>query len=159
MHLFRPAGLYGPCRNALETARAGRARRIDKPGQVYSRIHRDDIVAILPASMARPNPGTAHNCCNDNPAPPAEAIEYACRQLGVEPPRLVPFGEAGLSAMARSFYRDNERVSNARMQEELGIDLRWPGYRTALDALVEAAGDPGGRETAMAPRTMRPKPT
>lgn len=136
VHLFRLAGIYGPGRNALETVRAGRAQRIDKPGQVFSRIHRDDIVAILLASMDRPDPGAAYNCCDDNPAPPAEVIEYACTLLGVEPPPLVPFDKAELSPMARSFYRDNKRVSNERMKRELGVVLRWPDYRAALAALA-----------------------
>ncbi|WP_425406801.1 SDR family oxidoreductase [Hwanghaeella sp.] len=136
VQLFRLAGIYGPGRNALETVRRGRAQRIDKPGQVFSRIHRDDIAAIVRASMERPNPGAAYNCCDDNPAPPQEVIAYACTLLGVEPPPLVPFEEAELSPMARSFYRDNKRVSNRRIKEELGVSLAWPDYRPALEALL-----------------------
>ena len=136
VHTFRLAGIYGPDRNALETVRKGRAQRIDKPGQVFSRIHQDDIVAILRASLDRPNAGAAYNCCDDNPAPPEQVIAYACELLGVDPPPLIPFDRAELSAMARSFYRDNKRVSNKRIKEELGITLRWPDYREALQALA-----------------------
>ncbi len=136
VQLFRLAGIYGPGRNALETVRSGRARRIDKPGQVFSRIHRDDIATILRASIDRPNPGAAYNCCDDNPAPPEEVIAYGCTLLGVDPPPLIPFEEAELSPMARSFYRDNKRVSNKRIKEELGVALAWPDYRQALEALL-----------------------
>ncbi|MEQ9489567.1 MAG: SDR family oxidoreductase [Alphaproteobacteria bacterium] len=136
VHLFRLAGIYGPGRNALETVKAGKARRIDKPGQVFSRIHVDDIAAILKGSIDRPDPGVAYNCCDDNPAPPAEVIEFACRLLGIEPPPAIPFEDADLSPMARSFYRDNKRVSNERIKADLGIELTWPDYRTALTALA-----------------------
>ncbi len=139
VHTFRLAGIYGPGRNALETVRKGRAQRIDKPGQVFSRIHLDDIVAILRASLDRPNAGAAYNCCDDNPAPPEQVIAYACNLLGVEPPSLIPFDQADLSPMARSFYRDNKRVSNTRIKEELGVALRWPDYREALTHLLEAS--------------------
>ena len=136
VHLFRLAGIYGPGRNALETVKSGKARRVDKPGQVFSRIHVDDIAAILEASIAKPDPGTAYNCCDDNPAPPSEVIEYACTLLGVDPPPAVPFDEADLSPMARSFYRDNKRVSNDRIKKSLGVELAWPDYRTALKAMM-----------------------
>ncbi len=136
VHLFRLAGIYGPGRNALATVQAGRAKRIDKPGQVFSRIHVDDIATVLEASMARPNPGRAYNVCDDEPAPPAEVIAHACDLLGVAPPPLVPFEQAELSAMARSFYRDNKRVSNRRIKQELGVKLAYPGYKAGLAALL-----------------------
>ncbi|NNG04808.1 MAG: SDR family oxidoreductase [Inquilinus sp.] len=139
VHLFRLAGIYGPGRSALDTVRRGAARRIDKPGQVFSRIHVDDIAAVLRASMARPDPGTAYNCADDDPAPPAEVIAHACALLGIEPPPLVPFEKADLSPMARSFYADNKRVSNRRIKEDLGVRLAYPGYRDGLAALMEAA--------------------
>lgn len=138
VHLFRLAGIYGPGRNALETVRAGRARRIDKPGQVFSRIHVDDIAQILIASIANPDPGEAYNVCDDEAAPPQEVIAYACDLLGVEPPPLVPFEEAELSDMARSFYSDNKRVSNERIKRALGVRLQWPTYRDGLTALLDA---------------------
>jgi len=136
VHLFRLAGIYGPGRNALESLRAGTARRIDKPGQVFSRIHVEDIATALEASIARPNPGRAYNLCDDDPAPPEEVIAHACALLGVEPPPLIPFEAAELSPMARSFYRDNKRVSNRRIKDELGVELAYPDYKAGLKALL-----------------------
>lgn len=141
VHLFRLAGIYGPGRSALESVRNGTARRIDKPGQVFSRIHVDDIAAVLRASIARPRPGAAYNLCDDEAAPPQEVIAYACELLGREPPPLVPFQEAQLSDMARSFYRDNKRVSNARIKDELGVALAYPNYREGLRALLAEVND------------------
>ena len=137
VHLFRLAGIYGPGRNALETVRHGRARRIVKPGQVFSRIHVDDIVATLRASIARPNPGAAYNLADDEAAPPQDVILHACELLGIEPPPEVPIEEAELSDMAASFYRDNKRVRNRRIKDELGVTLRWPDYRLGLKGLLE----------------------
>jgi nucleoside-diphosphate-sugar epimerase len=140
VHIFRLAGIYGPGRSALDQVRAGTARRIDKPGQVFSRIHVEDIAAVLEASMARPRPGAIYNLCDDDPAPPAEVILHACRLLGREPPPLVPFAEAEkeMSAMARSFWDDNRRVSNCRIKEELGVRLRYPDYKSGLAAILAA---------------------
>ena len=135
VHVFRLAGIYGPGRSALDTVRQGRAQRVDKPGQVFSRIHVADIVQVLRASMARPDPGAIYNVCDDDPAPPEAVVAYACRLLGLPPPPLVPFAEAELTPMARSFYDDNKRVANRRIKEELGVRLRYPGYRDGLDAL------------------------
>ncbi len=138
LHVFRIAGIYGPGRNALAAARAGRARRIVKGAQVFSRIHVEDIAAVLAASVARPNPGRAYNLADDRPAPPAEVTEFACRLLGLPPPPAEPFEAAALSPMAASFYRDSKRVSNARIKAELGVRLRYPSYREGLRALYEA---------------------
>ncbi len=138
VHSFRLAGIYGPGRSALDTVRQGRARRVVKPGQVFSRIHIDDITNILLASAARPNPGAAYNCCDDEAAPPQDVITYACELLGVAPPPEIPFEEADLSPMAKSFYRDNKRVSNKRIKDELGVALRWPNYRDALVAMLSS---------------------
>jgi len=136
VHLFRLAGIYGPDRNALETVRNGRARRIVKPGQVFSRIHVDDISAVLEASIARPDPGAAYNVCDDEAAPPQDVIAFACDLLGVDPPPEVPFEEAELSDMARSFYAENKRVANDRIKNELGVTLAYPDYRTGLRDLL-----------------------
>jgi nucleoside-diphosphate-sugar epimerase len=136
VHLFRLAGIYGPGRSALDAVRAGQAKRVVKPGQVFSRIHVADIVAVLEASMARPHPGAIYNVCDDDPAPPAEVVVHACRLLGVEPPPEVPFERAELSAMARSFYDDNKRVRNDRIKRELGVRLAYPSYRDGLKALL-----------------------
>lgn len=136
VHVFRLAGIYGPGRSALDTVRAGRAQRIDKPGQVFSRIHVADLVQVLRASMARPAPGAIYNVCDDDPAPPEAVIAYACHLLGVAPPPLVPFAQAELSPMAQSFYADNKRVSNRRIKHELGVRLLYPSYREGLAALL-----------------------
>ena len=136
MHLFRLAGIYGPGRSALDTVRSGRARRIVKPGQVFSRIHVADIAAVLEASIARPNPGAAYNLCDDNPAPPDEVIAYAAELLGMPALPEIPFESAELSEMARSFYADNKRVSNDRIKRELGVALAYPDYRAGLKALL-----------------------
>jgi len=142
LHIFRLAGIYGPGRSALETVRAGRAQRIDKPGQVFSRIHVDDIAAVLAASIAQPRPGGIYNVCDDDPAPPQDVIAHACRLLGVRIPPLVRFEKATLSPMARSFYEESKRVANRRIKDELGVRLRYPDYRAGLDALL-AAEKPG----------------
>ncbi|MDB5360809.1 MAG: family NAD(P)-dependent oxidoreductase [Rhodospirillales bacterium] len=136
VHLFRLAGIYGPGRSALDTVRAGRAQRVVKRSQVFSRVHVDDIAQVLAASIARPRPGAVYNVCDDNPAPPDEVIAYACELLGVAPPPEVPFGQADLSDMARSFYADNKRVSNRLIKAELGVDLAYPDYRIGLRALL-----------------------
>ena len=136
VHLFRLAGIYGPGRSALDTVRQGRARRLIKKDQVFSRIHVDDIATVLRASMNAPQPGCAYNLCDDEPAPPQNVITEACRLLGVDPPPETPFEEAELSDMARSFYRDNKRVSNERIKNELGVVLTWPNYREGLKGLI-----------------------
>ncbi|MGH6620516.1 MAG: SDR family oxidoreductase [Alphaproteobacteria bacterium] len=136
VHLFRLAGIYGPGRNALESVKAGAARRVVKPGQVFSRIHRDDIVQALIASMDAPDPGSAYNLCDDEAAPPQDVIAYACVLLGREPPPEIPFSAAELSPMARSFYEDNKRVRNRRMKQALGVSLKWPTYREGLKGLL-----------------------
>jgi nucleoside-diphosphate-sugar epimerase len=142
VHIFRLAGIYGPTRNALIDVRRGTARRIRKPGQVFSRIHVDDIAAALAASMARPNPGRIYNVCDDEPAPGSDVVLHACQLLGVSCPPEIPFEQAAptMSEMARSFYADNKRVRNDRMKRELGVILRYPNYRAGLDALL-AAGE------------------
>ena len=136
LHIFRLAGIYGPGRSAIDSVRSGTAKRIVKPGQVFSRIHVDDIATVLLASMAHPNPGAAYNVCDDNPAPPDEVIAYAAELLGVESPPVVPFEKAELSEMARSFYADNKRVRNNRIKEELGVSLKYPDYRAGLQAIL-----------------------
>ncbi len=140
VHVFRLAGIYGPGRSALDQLRAGTARRIVKPGQVFSRIHVDDIATVLEASIARPNPGRIYNVCDDEPAPPQEVVEFAARLLGVPPPPEEPFETARLSPMARSFYADCRRVRNRRIKEELGVTLAYPTYREGLRALLAGAG-------------------
>jgi nucleoside-diphosphate-sugar epimerase len=131
-HIFRLPGIYGPGRSALEQVQAGSARRIDRTRQVFSRAHRSDIVSGLLASIARPNPGRAYNICDDKPCPSGDVIVEACRLLGVVPPPLIPFAEADLSEMARRFYSECKRVSNARAKAELGWRPQFPSYLEGL---------------------------
>jgi nucleoside-diphosphate-sugar epimerase len=138
VHLFRLAAIYGPGRSALDTVRAGKAKRIIKPGQIFSRIHVDDIVAVLEASIMKPNAGAAYNLCDDDPAPPQDVIAYACALLGVPAPPDLPWAEAAphMTEMARSFYADSKRVTNRRIKDELGVTLAYPDYRAGLKALL-----------------------
>lgn len=135
LHIFRLAGIYGPGRGPFAKLMAGRARRIVKPGQVFSRIHVEDIARTLEASIARPNPGAIYNVCDDEPAPPQDVLGYAAQLLGLPMPAEVPFDEAGMTPMARSFYGENKRVSNRRLREELGVTLAYPDYRSGLQAV------------------------
>jgi nucleoside-diphosphate-sugar epimerase len=153
VHLFRLAGIYGPGpgRSALAAVRAGTARRIVKPDQVFGRIHIEDILQVLRASIARPNPGAIYNVADDEPAPPQDVVAFACALLGIEPPPEVPFEVADLSPMARSFYSDSRRVSNARIKEELGVSLRYPSYREGLRALLDDLGFPAAGEARSRP--------
>src|SRR3546814_18635835 len=116
VNVVRLSGMYGPGRCALEAVRSGSARRIVRPGHLFSRIHVDDIAGVLQASIARPNPGRIYNVCDDEPAPAAEVTAYACKLLGVQPPPLVAFEDAGLSALAASFWEDNRLVSHRRSE-------------------------------------------
>ncbi len=134
VHLFRLPGIYGPGRSAIDSVRAGTARRIDKPDQVFCRIHVDDIAGAVIASMAAPRPGTAYNIVDDEPAPAAQVVEYAAQLLGVEPPPLEPFDLETMSTMAASFYADNRRVRNDRLKSWLNYRLIHPTYREGLAA-------------------------
>tara|TARA_R110000868_G_scaffold175917_2_gene413188 strand:- start:1000 stop:1857 length:858 start_codon:yes stop_codon:yes gene_type:complete len=137
LHIFRLAGIYGPGRNQLVSLREGKARRIIKEGQVFSRIHVDDIAQILEASIARPHIGAAYNVCDNDPAPPQDVVAYAAELLGMAPPPEINFEDADLSPMAKSFYAESKRVSNRRIREELGVTLKYPTYREGLQALLE----------------------
>lgn len=144
LHIFRLAGIYGPGRGPFAKVRAGTARRIVKPGQVFSRIHVEDIAQVLAASIERPNPGAIYNLCDDDPAPPQDVIGFAAGLLGVEPPPTEDFATAEMTAMARSFYAENKRVRNDRIKSELGIRLRYPDYRAGLRDLL--ARDTAGQQ-------------
>ena len=137
-HIFRLAGIYGPGRSALDAVRAGRAQRIVKPGQFFSRIHVADIARALDASIGRPAPGAVYNLADDEPSPPEAVVEHACALLGVTPPPAVPIERATLSPMAASFYKDNRRVRNARLKAELDFSLLYPSYRDGLAAILAA---------------------
>lgn len=140
VHIFRLAGIYGPGRGPFAKVRNGTARRIVKDGQVFSRIHVDDIAQVLAASIERPNPGAVYNVCDDNPAPPQDVIAFAAELLGRPIPPEIPFDEAELAPMARSFYAESKRVRNDRIKTELGVALRYPDYRSGLRALLKEAG-------------------
>jgi nucleoside-diphosphate-sugar epimerase len=135
--ILRLAGIYGPGRNALATLRAGTARRIIKPGQVFNRVHVDDIASTIMAAVHHPSGGT-WNVCDDEPAPPQDVIAYAAKLMNVAPPPEEAFETAEMSPMARSFYASSARVSNAKLKRELGVTLAYPTYRHALDALWHA---------------------
>lgn len=135
IHIFRLAGIYGPHRNQLVTLRKGEARRIVKPGQVFSRIHVDDVAGVLEASVARPHPGRCYNICDDEPAPPQEVIAFAADILGLPVPPEIPVEGAELTGLSRSFYDESKRVSNRRIKQELGYRLAYPSYREGLRAL------------------------
>src|SRR6056297_1467940 len=139
LHIFRLAGIYGPGRGPFEKVRQGTARRIVKPGQVFSRIHVDDIAQVLEASINGPNPGSAYNVCDNDPAPPQDVIGYAAELLGLPIPPEVPFDEAEMSPMARSFYAESKKVDNTRIREELGVELIYPDYRSGLKGLLAAS--------------------
>ncbi|MEQ8349324.1 MAG: SDR family oxidoreductase [Sneathiellaceae bacterium] len=149
VHVFRLAGIYGPGRSSLDALRAGRARRIDRPGHLFSRIHVDDIAAALAASIARPSPGRIYNLCDDEPAAPADVTAFAAGLLGLPVPPLLPFERAAadMSPMARSFWADNRRVRNDRLHRELGLRLAYPTYRDGLRAVL-AAEQAGGTPAA-----------
>jgi len=140
VQVFRLAGIYGPGRSALDRLREGTAQRVVKPGQVFSRIHVDDIVQALRASMARGRPGAIWNLADEEPAPPQDVIAFAAELLGVEPPPEVVFEEADLSPMARSFYAESKRVDNRRLREGLHVRLAYPDYRSGLRAILAAGG-------------------
>lgn len=138
VHIFRLAGIYGPGRGPFAKLRAGTARRIIKPDQVFSRIHQADIAQVLAASIAQPNPGEIYNLCDDEPAPPQDVIAYAAELLGMPVPPEIPFDRAEMTPMARSFYGESKRVRNDRIKDELGIKLTYPGYRECLEAMLRA---------------------
>lgn len=143
--VFRLPGIYGPGRSPLDRAARGEAARIHVPGQVFSRIHLDDIVAGVVAAFAAP-PG-AYNLVDDLPAPQSDVVAYACRLLGIAPPPLVPLAEANLSPQARAFYSENRRVANGKAKRVLGWRPHYPDYRFGLRAL-SASTSPATTSTA-----------
>lgn len=136
LHIFRLAGIYGPGRGPFAKVRKGTARRIIKPGQVFSRIHVEDIAQALELSIAQPDPGAVYNLCDDDPAPPQDVIAYAAALLGVPVPPAVPFDEAEMTPMARSFYAESKKVRNDRAKKALGWKPAYPDYKSGLNALL-----------------------
>lgn len=136
LHTFRLAGIYGPGRGPFEKVRDGTARRIIKPGQVFSRVHVEDIAQVLAASIRRPHPGAVYNVCDDDPAPPENVIGHAATLLGLPFPPAVAHEDAEMTPMARSFYAESKRVRNDKIKSELGVRLTYPTYREGLAALL-----------------------
>ncbi|WP_349370351.1 SDR family oxidoreductase [Salinarimonas sp.] len=134
--ILRLGGIYGPGRNPILQLRAGTARRIVKPGQVFNRIHVADIAQAVLAAFERAPAGRIYNVVDDAPAPPQDVVAHAAALIGVAPPPEIPFDEAELSPMGRSFYSNNKRVSNARLRAELGVELLYRSYREGLGALA-----------------------
>lgn len=135
--ILRLSGIYGPGQNALVNLKRGTARRIIKPGQVFNRIHVDDIAAASLAAFAKRHDGVI-NVTDDEPSPAQDVVAHAAELLGVPVPPDIPFEQSGLNAMGRSFYGECKRVANRRLKDDLGITLAYPDYRVALKALAEA---------------------
>jgi len=133
---YRLPGIYGPGRSALDRVKAGSARRIDLPGQVFSRIHVDDIVRGVELGVLNNAPAGAYNLGDDLPASGNAVTEYACYLLGQEPPKLEALEEASLSPMARGFYAENRRVANGKAKRVLGWKPRHPTFVEGLTALL-----------------------
>lgn len=139
VHVLRLSGIYGPGRSAIDSLKAGTARRIIKPGQVFNRIHVEDIAAALEAGVAGRGTHSVYNVTDDAPAPPQDVIAFAAGLIGVPVPPELPFEDAALSPMGRSFYGESKRVSNARMRSDLGVALTYPTYREGLAAIARGA--------------------
>lgn len=145
--IFRLAGIYGPGRSPFERLRMGESHRVFKPGQVFNRIHVDDIATTVIAGIERPcQPGETRifNVTDDEPAPPQDVTAFAATLIGREPPPLLAFEQAQLSDMARSFYNENKRVKNERIKTGLGVTLRHPTYRDGLRAIADGLREPSG---------------
>ena len=138
--VFRLPGIYGPGRSAIDDLRDGTARRIVKPGQVFNRIHVDDIATAVAAAIAAPGRTRIYNIVDDEPAAPQDVVAYGASLLGLPVPPDLDFATAALSPMARSFYSESKRVSNARMKTELGVRLAYPSYREGLQQLAHHTG-------------------
>ena len=144
--ILRLAGIYGPGQNALVQVARGAAKRIDKPGQVFNRIHVADIAQAIDAAFGQRADGI-FNVTDDEPAPQGVPIAFAAELLGVAPPPEIPFAQAAksMSPMALSFYGESKRVRNDKLKRELGVRLRYPNYREGLRALF---GSGEGRSEA-----------
>ncbi|MGZ3341092.1 MAG: SDR family oxidoreductase [Reyranella sp.] len=152
--VFRLPGIYGPGRSAIDQVKAGTARRIDKPGQVFSRIHVEDIAATVLRAVTGAHAGAVYNVADDLPASTSDVVAFACDLLGLPAPPVIPWEQAvpTMSAMARSFYEETRRVKNDRIKNELGVVLRYPTYREGLRAIAAAVRPPA---KAPAPRPSR----
>ena len=153
LFIFRLPGIYGPGRSPLDRVRAGTARRWVKPGQVFSRIHVDDLADALARALARPQRAGVYNLCDDEPAAPADVTAYAARLLGIEPPPEEPLDPTALSPMARRFWAESKRISNARAKAALGWRPAYPTYREGLEA-VHGAEDAASSTKELRNRTV-----
>ena len=135
VYILRLSGIYGPGRNVLVNLREGTARRLVKPGQVFNRIHVEDISRAIDTCLTGQAPGGIYNVTDNEPAPPQDVVFYAAQKLGVAPPPEQDFDAAQLTPMARTFYSENKRVSNRRLKELLGVELAFPTYREGIAAL------------------------
>jgi nucleoside-diphosphate-sugar epimerase len=142
VHIFRLAGIYGPGQSQLVQLARGTARRIIKPGQVFNRIHVEDIARAVDASLERPRAGAIYNVTDNEPAPPQDVVKFAATLCGVAPPPAISLDDAGLTKMGRSFYAESKRVRNDLLRNELGVTLAYPSYREGLTALREAGEGP-----------------
>jgi nucleoside-diphosphate-sugar epimerase len=138
--IFRLPGIYGPGRSAIDQVLAGTARRLDRPSQLFSRIHVEDIAATVLKAMSQAASSRIYNVADDLPAATADVVAFACDLLGRPVLPLVPWAEAeaAMSPMARSFYAESRRVRNDRIKAELGVVLRYPTYREGLRAIVSS---------------------
>lgn len=134
--IFRLAGIYGPGRSTLEKLKQGKARVVEKPGQVFNRIHVTDIANIV-SQMADQNMSGIYNMCDDLPAPPHEVTEFAADLLGMQPPPRQLYSQADMSPMARSFYDDNKRISNLKVKQALDYHFVYPTYMQGLKGLLD----------------------
>ncbi len=141
VQVFRLAGIYGPGRSAIDNLQAGTARRIVKPGQIFNRIHADDIALVLEAAMSGRGSFDIYNVSDNEPAPPQDVVAFAAGLMGIPPPPEIAFEDANLSPMGRSFYSERKRVANTRIREDLGVELSCPTYREGMQSVWEALGE------------------
>ena len=139
--IFRLGAIYGPGRSALDRVADGETRVTVKPGQVFSRVHVDDVAALLAASLARPRLGGVYNVADDAPASAESLLDEAAALLGHPPVERVPFGSAELSDEARRFWQECRRVANARAKAELGWRPVYPSFREGLRKIAATFND------------------
>ena len=137
---FRLPGIYGPGRSTFDRLRKGKVQRVIKAGQVFSRVHVEDIASALALSIEKPRAGAVYNIADDEPAPPQDVIAYAADLMALVPPPAVDFSAASLTPAAERFWRENRRVSNALAKAELGWNPAYPTYREGLAATLAAGG-------------------
>ena len=136
--IFRAAGIYGPGRSPFDALRDGTSRIIEHRGQVFNRIHVEDICRVIAAAMAQPRRGRIINLADNKPAPQGDVVRHAAGLIGVEPPQPQSLKEANLSPMARSFYVSRRKVASKVIGPELGLDLLYPDYESGLAAILKA---------------------